>query len=278
MTKIRVPATSANLGPGFDVLGLALQLYNDYELVDQTDQVNLADQAFSYFYQYLGKKQPKLGVKISNSQIPISRGLGSSASLIVAGLALANLHEGQILSNEHLLSLATDLEGHPDNVAPAIFGGFVASQQRQDQIYYERFDLDPDLTFTAIIPDQTLSTEAARQALPKDLSYDQAIFNLANAILLCHKLYKRDYTNLKPFFMDKLHQPHRGPLISLYKDLLPLQDLDQVYGFYISGAGSTMIALNQNPDLVEKQIISLIDSDNYKILHLQADNQGIQIM
>lgn len=278
MTKIRVPATSANLGPGFDVIGIALQVYNDYELVSHQEPLNLADQAFSYYYQYLGRKQPKLSIKITNSQIPISRGLGSSASLIVAGLALANLHEGGILSNEHLLSLATDLEGHPDNVAPAIFGGFVASQQRQDKIYYERFDLDPELTFTAIIPDQPLSTEEARRALPKEVTYDQAIFNMGNAILLSHKLYKRDYKGLKPFFKDKLHQPHRGPLIPLYKELLPIQDLDQVYGFYISGAGSTMIALNQEPDLVEKQIGLLLGQDNYQIKHLKADNLGIQMI
>lgn len=278
MTKIRVPATSANLGPGFDVLGLALQLYNEYELVPQDEQINLADQAFSYFYQYINKKKPELSVKITQSQIPISRGLGSSASLIVAGLALANLREGKILTNDQLLSLATDLEGHPDNVAPAIFGGFVASQQRQDQIYYERFDLDPDLTFSAIIPNQALSTQVARQALPKQVNYDQAIYNLGNAILLALKFYKKEYQNLKPFFQDKLHQPYRGSLIPLYEKLLPIADYDQIYGFYISGAGSTMIALNQNPTLVEKYIIDLIGQEKYQLLHLKADNKGIQIV
>ena len=180
MIKIRVPATSANLGPGFDSLGIALDLYNDFlfeetskgleiigALANEEDKDNLVYLSMLKTFDLIGYIPKGIKIKIE-SKTPVSRGLGSSASCIVAGVMGANEIAGSPLSLSEIFKLSTKIEGHPDNIAPALFGGLVTSLMEKDEIFYNKINIAEGLKFTAIIPDFPLSTKNAREVLPRD--------------------------------------------------------------------------------------------------------------
>jgi len=205
MVSIKVPATSANMGPGFDCLGVALDLYNHFEIEETASGLEITgcEECFSndtnLIYTSMQKcfevlnYQPK-GLKINiNSNIPISRGLGSSAACIVGGIAAANELAGGKLTKAQILEIANAIEGHPDNVAAALMGGMTIAVQDKGKIYYENVKIADNLRFCAIIPDFTLSTSEARAALPNNLTYGDAIFNISRATLLATALGNRSY-------------------------------------------------------------------------------------
>lgn len=255
MMRIKVPATTANLGPGFDSMGLALNLFNEYELVDRkaTDANTLADQAFSYYFQKKGQECPNKKVNILQADIPQSRGLGSSASLIVGGLILANNISHEPITTQELLEMAVDLEGHPDNVTPALLGGFVVSSKVGDTTYYERFAIDDELAFLAFIPEYEVLTHDARSVLPHTVTHQDAVKNVAYSNMILTSLIHKNYTNMKPFFEDYLHEPYRKLLIRDYEIIKSLEKRDDVYGVYLSGAGSTMMVITNNAQSIQQE-------------------------
>ena len=223
MLKIRVPATSANLGPGFDCLGLALDIWNDvsFEAAEQlTYHVtgegalklnkrpkNLLTDAFAHVYEACGQKAPNTKIQADN-KILLSSGLGSSAAAIIAGLFGANEMLGRPMDNNALLKLATNLEGHPDNVATALLGGLVVSAMKADEIITRRYEI-PSLTIVIVKPDVIWPTHLARSFLPKSVSRVDAIFNIGRTTLVVDALRNGDLDLLQKVMDDRIHQSYR---------------------------------------------------------------------
>jgi homoserine kinase len=264
---VKVPATTANLGPGFDCLGAALTLYNEFHFTTpdpatspqltievtgieahrvQQDEQNLAYRALTHFYHTLKRPIPPLKLKI-HLGFPLARGLGSSATAIVGGLLGANAVAGSPLNSSELLGLAIDLEGHPDNVAPALLGGCqLAAKTDQDWILCP-VQWHPAIAPILAIPDFELSTKAARGVLPDQCSYGDAIFNTAHLGLLMKGLETGRTDWLQAALLDRLHQPYRQSLIPGFDEVRQAALAAGAMGLVISGAGPTLLALG-TPD------------------------------
>ncbi|MBD2342715.1 homoserine kinase [Anabaena subtropica] len=256
---VKVPATTANLGPGFDCIGAALTIYNQFQFnrLDegliiqvtgaeaervQTDESNLLYQAFVKLYQYID--QPTPGVKIEiELGVPLARGLGSSATAIVGGLVAANRLAGEPLSQEQVMELAIAIEGHPDNVVPALLGGcrLAATSAKGWEICDVPWH--SDVVPVVAIPDFELSTSEARRVLPTEYSRADAIFNTAHLGLLLRGLETGKREWLRAALQDKLHQPYRQALIPGYDAVNTAAVKAGAYGMVISGAGPTLLAL-----------------------------------
>lgn len=267
MIEVKIPATSANLGPGFDTLGLALNLYNTFYFEEIStgleisgcdpslrNEDNLVYLSMKKTFEQIGY-HPK-GIKvIMDSNIPISRGLGSSASCILGGVIGANELAGNPLTREEVFKIATDIEGHPDNIAPALFGGLVVSIMDGQDIYYSKVKIAKGLKFVALIPDFTLSTSQAREVLPSSIDYRDAVYNVGNVSLLLSALINGDFSLLKVALRDKLHEPYRGNLIPGYKDIVSKCYQLGCLGAYLSGAGPTiMVIINENDNMFSQKI------------------------
>ena len=255
MIQVKVPATSANLGPGFDSLGVALTLYNVISLREQDtveivarhgaairrDRSNLIFQTVEKLYERCGKRLPGLYLE-EDSWIPKTRGLGSSSACIVAGLLGANALLGDPFSRAELLDIAAQAEGHPDNVTPALCGGITVAAVANGHVRYARLPT-PELTFYALIPNFALRTEQARAALPDTVSRADACFNIARAALLTAAFASGDYKNLDLALEDRLHQHYRFALIPDGESIVAELYQRGAMGTYLSGAGPTLIAL-----------------------------------
>lgn len=281
--SITVPATTANLGPGFDCLGAALTLHNQFTFfvpeatfsdgtqaepgdvriqasgleADQVsiDPSNLVYRAFIYFYQYLDRSPPPVNIQIQMG-IPLARGLGSSATAIVGGLMGANWLAGSPLEQTEILRLAIALEGHPDNVTPALLGGCRLSASSHDLWDVCDIPWSREVVPIVAIPDFKLSTQAARQVLPKSCAYKDAIFNMAHLGLLIRGLETGRADWLRAALEDRLHEPFRRILIPGYEDVRISALKAGAYGVVISGAGPTLLALadSEHSDAVAAQI------------------------
>jgi len=253
MIKIRVPATSANLGPGFDCLGLALNIWNEvsFELADKiTYHVtgegaeklnkgtrNLLTKAFALVYDECGKKMT--GAKIcAHNEILMSSGLGSSAAAIVAGLFGANEMLGNPLNENQLAKLATDMEGHPDNVVPALLGGLVVSVVSDDEIITRRYEVPP-LTAVIVKPNVEWPTKVARSVLPKSISRADAIHNIGRTVLVVDALRNGDLDLLQRVMNDRIHQPYR--LKHITGGMPAYKKAKQFGAAALSGAGPSII-------------------------------------
>jgi homoserine kinase len=256
---VTVPATTANLGPGFDCIGAALGLYNRFKFTCrdqgltihvtgaeaqrvQTDESNLLYQAFTKLYQYLKQTPPGVEIEIQMG-VPLARGLGSSATAIVGGLVAANQLAGLPLSQVRLMELAIALEGHPDNVVPALLGG--CRLAATSDMGWQICDVPwcRSLIPVVAIPDFELSTQEARQVLPTQVSRADAIFNTAHLGLLLRGLETGQGEWLRTALQDRLHQPYRQVLIPGYADVNTAALAAGAYGMVISGAGPTLLAL-----------------------------------
>lgn len=269
--KIQVPATTANLGPGFDCIGAALSLYNKFAFSPltsdsvavkiavtgkesgrvTTDETNLAYQAFAKFYTHLGKTPPPVLIEI-DLDVPLARGLGSSATAIVGGLVGANQLAGAPLGETALMELAIAIEGHPDNVVPALLGGCrlaaTAGVRPQGEKYASNWAIadipwHPEIMPVVAIPDFELSTAEARKVLPADYSRADAIFNTAHLGLLVRALETGRGDWLGAAMQDKIHQPYRQSLIKGYQEVRSAALNAGAYEMVISGAGPTVLAL-----------------------------------
>ncbi|MCQ2362678.1 MAG: homoserine kinase, partial [Acidaminococcaceae bacterium] len=258
---LQIPATSANCGPGFDSLGLALNFYNEvtYEILDHngmelTVQGEGADYlkpfggnlAFRSFYTVWNELTmgEHIGLKVSMvNRIPLSRGLGSSSACIVGGVMAASILSGANLSQEQLLHYANTLEGHPDNVAPAIFGNFTISYlDGQNNPHSLVIKPAKPLKFIALVPELQLSTEVARQAIPAAVPHKDAVFNTSRSALLVGAILSGNFEYLAAALEDKLHQPYRAHLIPGLKEIFAAARQVGAYNAIISGAGSTVMA------------------------------------
>lgn len=258
--SICVPATSANCGSGFDTLGLACTLYNEvtYEITSSRGfQLEVTGEgaeylkpcgrnlAFASFLRVWNEvtARERIGLKVTmHNRIPMSRGLGSSSSAIVAGIYAGNILSGNRFNDDELLGFATEIEGHPDNVAPALLGGFTISYMDGRKAHSLRVEPAKPLKFIAVVPERRLPTVLARQAIPKTVSHHDAVFNTSRASLLVGALLSGEYQYLASGLEDKLHQPYRAHLIPGLDDVFEAARNAGAYNAIISGAGSTVMA------------------------------------
>lgn len=256
MLQVRIPATSANLGAGFDALGLAVSLYNvvwmeEYEgaLIRSRDGVdvpqgedNLVYASAKHLYELCG--QPFHGLHLEQeNNIPFTRGLGSSSACIIAGLAGANRLLHDPLTTDDLVNLAAKIEGHPDNTTPALLGGIVTSAIDGGRVYWVKQAVDQQLRFYALIPDFEMRTEEARSLLPKEVSYEAAVANLSRAALFSASLLQGKYENLRTGVSDLMHQPYRLGKIPYSREIIQHCYDSGAYAAYLSGAGPTLMAI-----------------------------------
>ena len=292
MLEVIVPATSANIGPGYDCLGIALNLYNKFyfEEIDKgiiieqnekeySNEDNLVYKSMLYFFEKVKPSIIPKGIKIKIvNEIPISRGLGSSATCIVAGLMGANYLSKSNLNKDEILKLATEIEGHPDNVAPAIYGKMIVSFMEDEKIYYDTIKVPENLRFCALIPDFKLSTEKARSVLPKTIDHKDGVFNVSRATLLVTAFMNNNLNLLKVACKDKFHQDYRSPLIKDYDKIVCYSNNLNCLGTFLSGAGPTIISLtsDDDKDFLHKMKSYLSTLDNkWQIKDLHCDLNGV---
>ena len=290
--KILVPATSANVGAGFDALGLALSLHNtvtmeEWDKLDimasdgslvPTGTSNLIYRSAKAVYEQLGKPIKGLRIRQENP-IPMARGLGSSSACIVAGILGANALLGNPLTKRQMLTLATSIEGHPDNVAPAMLGGFVSGVFDEGQVFTARKEINEELAFAAFIPNFKLLTEKARAALPKTVDRRDAVYNLSRAALATAAFCDGDYELLRVATKDALHQQYRLPLIPGGERVFEIAWDLGAYAVYISGAGPTIMAVvhRDNCEFFEKAEEALLEQPEtmaFSLRRMLADNTG----
>lgn len=308
--SVKVPATSANMGPGFDCLGIALPLYNTITIeetvlpgtgveinvipeslsIDEMslahiplDENSLAYKAVVLLYNSIGQNPSELKINI-HSNIPIARGLGSSSSVVVGALLAANELLGRPADEAALLSIACELEGHPDNIAPAIVGGLVlASQEEDGSVIYRKIDWPQEWAITVCTPDFELSTDIARSALPKEVPMKDAIYNVQRLAMFIHAVNTVDSELMKYALKDKLHQPYRMKLIpGLDKIMDNLRHVENVLGCVISGAGSSILVISEknNLDKIKSIVRDTWAEQNIKceLRTMNVEQHGAQII
>lgn len=295
MLKIQIPATSANLGAGFDSLGLAVNLYN-YVSIEENDKVcisstdgsvvpttkdNLIYSSAEYLYKECGKKLSGLKI-LQENNIPMTRGLGSSSACIVAGLYGANIMLGSPFNTDELVNIASKLEGHPDNTTPALLGGIVTAVCENDNVYWVKQEIYRQLNFYAVVPSFELSTTLARNALPQTVSHMDARFNLSRAALFSASLLQGKFENIKVAVNDKLHQPYRMSLIENGEEVFKYSYEIGSYGTYISGAGPTIMSIvsaeNKSFEANMREYLNKIGLFDWKIYKLSIDNNGARVV
>lgn len=292
MLTIKIPATSANVGSGFDSLGLAVTLYNEIHLEEYEglsiraldgadiplDENNLIYTTIKSMYELCGK--PFYGVRFGQfNNIPLSRGLGSSSACIIGGLLAANHLMGFPFNKREIINLAASIEGHPDNTTPALLGGFVASVFDGKEVHFVRQELHVGIKFAALIPPTELETTIARGVLPKRISHQDAVYNLSRSALMSASLATGSYHNLRCAAGDRLHQDYRLPMIPGADRMMRMLDDEGVYCSYVSGAGSTIMAMvpGAQGNSFYSRFRPKMDEEGYKdwmLLMLDADNTG----
>ena len=288
---VRVPASSANLGPGFDSFGIAWQLYNeiDFQLTEEGVSIegcaeeyrnpdNLAYRAYHRTLRRCGVPFTGVAIRFMRCAIPVSRGLGSSAALIVAGVMAANeLHELGLTRQEMLL-LATEVEGHPDNVAAALYGGLTVSAMDGGRAITRRFPLSGRLNFAALVPPFELSTELARSVLPAQLPREDTVFNVAHAALLLRALGDGDAELLNFAMDDRVHQAYRAKLIDGFKTARIEAQECGAAGICISGAGPTILCAAERPDFSSRMETALeLALPGWEFMELTPDLDGARV-
>ncbi len=308
--SVKVPATTANIGPGFDCLGMALPIYNtitieetvlpgtgveinvlaDNDSIDQlsldhvpSDENSIVYKAVELLYNSIGQSPSELKINI-HSNIPVARGLGSSSSVIVGALIAANELLGRPADEVALLSIACEIEGHPDNITPAIVGGLVISSQEEDgSVVYRKLEWPDEWAVTVCVPDFELSTDIARSVLPKEVPMKDAIFNAKRLAMFVQAVHTKDSELMKLALQDRLHQPYRMKLVpGLDKIIDNLRHFDNVLGCVLSGAGSSILVISERNDLDKIRTIvrDTWADQNIKcdIKTLSVENNGAQII
>ena len=296
--KIRVPGSTSNLGPGFDCFGLALKLYLTVEATITSDSpepchvittgakenevlprnaANLIYRAMSYAARREGVTLPPVALTVHN-EIPLASGLGSSAAAIVAGIKTYSLLTGHEINDQTILNYATEFEGHPDNVAASVCGGFVINCVRSDRtVVAEKFEWPSHIRVVVVSPHSQLPTHVAREALARTVSRAEAVHNLQRTALFTAAIAHERYELLWDAMQDQLHQPQRESLVPGLKDALALPRMPGLLGIALSGAGPSILALvTDHDDEIGARIASCfhahkIDSTTRT---LEVDNEG----
>lgn len=301
MVKIRVPASSANLGPGFDCLGLALKLYLYLEMEEIEEGLiiegqgegaeefnkgedNLIWKSAELVLKKAGGDKSKKGLKIKAfNQIPVTRGLGSSAAAIIGGImGAARIYKIE-LSFQEMLGLALSLEGHLDNIVPALMGGLtIAYKTEQEEIKWAKIETPADLRVVLAIPDFSLSTEEMRRVLPDKASLADAVFNLSRSALLVNALQNSNWEVLAEAMEDKLHQPFRAPFIPGIEEMFSQIKRTGLAGVALSGSGPSMVSFTKrgSEELISKIMKNtfLKEGINCRILVLETDLEGTRVI
>jgi homoserine kinase len=289
---VRVPASTSNLGPGFDCLGLAVQLYNTATLTRRDDTKvphgMMGETSAAFFKNATGGKVAPFGFDVKiEGEIPISRGLGSSVTVrlgILLGLAEL-VKDVCPIKREQLLKLLIELEGHPDNAVASFLGGFAvcahASENPAEGFAYTRVPVQADLSFVTLVPDLKLSTEVARGLLPKEVPLRQAVENVQRTARIVAAFCTGEYASLRGMFVDHFHQPYRQTLIPGFAPILAAAREAGALGSFLSGAGSCLMALAlDHTEAISAAMLETAKrhSLSARVLILQADNEGVQVL
>lgn len=294
---VRVPATTANCGSGFDCFGIALTYYNTFTFSilenpgfkvevqgEGSDSFlpnssNLAIDSFLQVFKKNNKPLPcGVGLKMQNN-IPLARGMGSSSSAIVGGVLAGSILSGSNLSKQQLLSLANEIEGHPDNVAPAILGGITLSYMEDNDVFSHNILSPVPFKLVVVVPQLRLETKLARSVLPKEIKIKDAIFNMSRTALFVNSIQTGNLHYLKHALQDRIHQPYRSTLIPNMQKVFDSAILGGAFGAAISGAGSSLIAfcpIDSNTESIGKSMQQVfVDSGINACYHvLDVDNDG----
>jgi homoserine kinase len=275
MVTVRIPASTSNLGPGFDCLGVGLRLYNTVTVGragKHSTVPEILNAAARLFFDESGVRPFRFHGSITG-HIPRSRGLGSSATIRAGALLALNRIANDPLDRLSILRLCTRLEGHPDNSAPAIFGGFTVVREETVQ----RFKVSPRLYFVLLVPDFEIKTAAARKILPARIPRRDAVENCRNASAITAAFASGNYQALAGAFVDKLHQPFRTKLIPFLPRAIAAATKAGALGAFLSGSGSTIAALTLNsPDRVGAAMLGAARPENARVIITTADNRGAQ--
>ena len=300
--SVKVPATTANFGSGFDCLGMALPIYNvitieetvlpgtgiEINIISETDdddefaiehipkdENNIIYKAVEMLYNSIGQSPSELKINIK-SQIPIAKGLGSSASIIVGGLYAANELLNRPADEAALLSIAAEVEGHPDNVTPAIVGGLVLTSLEEDgSIVYRKLPWPEEWQLTVCVPDYELATDISRSVLPKEVPLKDAAFNARRTAMFVEALYSKDAELMKLALQDKLHQSYRTKLVPGLQEIIDnLKHEENVIGCVLSGAGPSILIISQKNNLDR---IKSIVSDTWANFNVRTDIRTMKV-
>lgn len=292
MIKVKVPASSANMGAGFDTMGIALSLYNRMTIEEipegieiyaseggkfaPKDENNLIYRAMQNVFDSVGYKSKGIRIK-QNSDIPMTRGLGSSSACIIGGMLAANIISGRRLTYNEIMHLAAKMEGHPDNVGPALYGGFCVSVMLDNETVVKSRKLTSNIKFAVMIPDYFVATRKSRGALPETVPFKDAAFNVSRALLFRDALVEGDMRLLRAGADDRLHQPYRKAYIDEMDKIF-----EKTYEFgsnatYLSGSGPTILSVldkNYGDFAREMQNFFIKNNHEWKCMILDADNVG----
>lgn len=291
--KIKVPATSANLGPGFDALGLSLSLFNEVEITRENlpyisikgegsknlniKKNNTFVNIFSEIYSSLVGKNDNFKFLFTNN-IPFSRGLGSSSSVIVGAIAAAyEMAEFKITKNQ-ILNKALFYENHPDNIAPATLGGFVSSVVDNKKVYTQKADLTSDIKAVVVIPHKAMSTSKSRLKLPKSYSIKECVFNLSHSAFLTSCFIKKDYENLKIAAKDMMHEDLRMNDLPELFEVRKIAYENKALMSTLSGSGSSFLNIIYKDD--SKNLVKVLKDKfpKFEVKELDFDNEGFKIL
>jgi homoserine kinase len=273
---VRVPASTSNLGPGFDCLGVALSLYNNITVSrGKVGAVSgMVRVAARKFFAATQRKAFEFSCEIKGN-IPIARGLGSSVSVRLGVLHALNKIAPANLSRLDLFRLCAELEGHADNSAPASFGGFTLTRGLEMQ----HFDVSRQLRFILLIPNFEIETREARRLLPSKIARTDAVQNVANASAIAAAFATQDYEKLRGCFVDYLHQPFRKKLVPFLEDTIRSAEREGALGAFLSGSGSAICAITlRNPRKIAGAMMRASGQKDARTIVTRADNQGVQIL
>ena len=256
--KITIPATTSNLGSGFDTLGLAVDLFNEIEIVENSNEQMIANVTGKYassigednlliktmrrFFEENNRGLERYEI-IERCDIPPFRGLGSSATAVLGGIIASNELLHLNMSDEEIVNAAVSLEGHPDNVVPAFFGGLVASSYVDGVLHYTSFPISRRWRFCFLVPEIRVPTNAARSSLPKFIPYEDAVFNLGHIALLLKGLMSGNETNVREGVKDRLHQKYRSAFNPMMDELTSILENMGAVATFLSGSGSTVCGI-----------------------------------
>ena len=281
---VQVPASTSNLGPGYDCLGLALKMYNRVTLTrgesgavgEFPEHPMVAVAAAAYFTR---AQHPPIAFHWSiEGEVPMSRGLGSSVTLRLGILCGLNALCGSPLEQRDLFEICSSLEGHPDNAGPACFGGFVVADANFD---YYQFDVEPVLRFVLLIPDYEVLTEQARKLMPESILHADAVANTGNACKITAAIATRQYHQLRGNFRDYLHQPYRAKLVPGLQEIIDAGKAVGALGGFLSGSGSTIACLTLRDDgekIGQAMRMAHPSVRDAEVRIVTADNDGARVL
>ena len=300
VVKVTIPASTANLGPGFDALGMAFQLYSVVEMAisdattielvgkelqgTPTDKSNLLYQVAAGLFQEAGLSVPELFIRAA-SDAPLTRGLGSSAAAIVGALVAANQLAGEPFTRDQLFAKASQMEGHPDNVGASMFGGIVVAtmpDQEGAAVPYVKLPVPQGLQTLVVIPEFPLSTEKARKVLPQVYSKQDVVYNVGHSSLLVAALAQGRLDLMGQAMADRLHQPYRAELVPGLKEILDNATEHGAVGAALSGAGPTILCFFASGE-EQVRLRAFVDrvmkghDISYRVMILQPDEHGVQV-